>query len=237
MQLKSCCIYSTGVLSILLLIAGISLVLSNVFPHILQSVVKKEVVLKNGTEAFEVWENPPAPVYMQFYFFNLTNPLEVVDGDRPAVLEIGPYTYREYRPMEQVDFQENGTKVSSVNTKTYIFQRDMSRGPESDLIRTVNIPAISVMEQFKDNLVLANLISSYMKSENEGLFTTRTVGELLWGYEDPLLKALKLFKPNLDDVFGLFYKTNASNDGEYVFFTGQQNYKDFARVDTWKGER
>ncbi|KAI9524716.1 hypothetical protein NQZ68_016725 [Dissostichus eleginoides] len=236
MQLKSCCIYSTGVLSILLLIAGISLVLSNVFPHILQSVVKKEVVLKNGTEAFEAWENPPAPIYMQFYFFNLTNPLEVLDGDRPAVVEIGPYTYREYRPMEQVDFQENGTKVASVNTKTYIFQRDMSRGPESDLIRTVNIPAITVMEQFKDNKLFANLISSYMKSENEGLFTTRTVGELLWGYEDPLLKALKLLKPNLDDVFGLFYKTNASNDGEYVFFTGQQNYKDFARVDTWKGE-
>lgn len=34
-----------------------------------------------------------------------------------------------------------------------------------------------------------------------------------------------------------FSQSNASNDGEYVFFTGQQNYKDFARVDTWKGER
>lgn len=32
-------------------------------------------------------------------------------------------------------------------------------------------------------------------------------------------------------------QTNASNDGEYVFFTGQQDYKDFARVDTWNGER
>lgn len=42
--------------------------------------------------------------------------------------------------MEQVNFQENGTKVSAVNTKTYIFQPNMSRGPESDLIRTVNIP-------------------------------------------------------------------------------------------------
>ncbi|KAK5851936.1 hypothetical protein PBY51_023449 [Eleginops maclovinus] len=236
MKGKSCCIYTTGVLSILILILGISLELSKVFPHIIQSVVKQEVVLKNGTDAFEAWEDPPAPIYMQFYFFNLTNPLEVMDGERPAVVEIGPYTYREYRPMEEVDFQDNGTKVAAVNTKTYIFQRDMSRGPESDLIRTVNIPAITVMEQFKDNFIMANLISSYMKSEKEGLFTTRTVGELLWGYEDPLLKALKLLKPDLDDVFGLFYKTNASNDGEYVFFTGQQDYKDFARVDTWKGE-
>lgn len=44
--------------------------------------------------------------------------------------------------MEQIDFQDNGTKVTAVNTKTYIFQRNMSRGPESDLVRTVNIPAM-----------------------------------------------------------------------------------------------
>uniref|UniRef100_A0A3P8SI52 Scavenger receptor class B member 2 n=1 Tax=Amphiprion percula TaxID=161767 RepID=A0A3P8SI52_AMPPE len=237
MLLKTCCVYTTGVFSLLLLIFGISLVLSNVFPHALHSAVEAEVVLKNGTEAFEAWENPPAPIYMQFYFFNLTNPLEVLDGDRPAVVEIGPYTYREHRPMEQVVFHDNGTKVTAVNTKTYIFQRNMSRGPESDLIRTVNIPAMTVMERFKDNSFEANLISAYMKSQGEGLFTTRTVGELLWGYEDGLLKAFKLLSPDLDDVFGLFYKTNASNDGEYVFFTGQQNYKDFARVDTWNGER
>lgn len=44
--------------------------------------------------------------------------------------------------MEQVSFQDNGTKVAAVNTKTYIFQPNMSRGPESDLIRTINLPAM-----------------------------------------------------------------------------------------------
>lgn len=44
--------------------------------------------------------------------------------------------------MEQVAFQANGTRVAAVNTKTYLFQPEMSRGPESDLIRTVNIPAV-----------------------------------------------------------------------------------------------
>ncbi|KAL4004813.1 tudor domain-containing protein 1/4/6/7 [Sarotherodon galilaeus] len=236
MVLKSCCVYSVGVVSVLMLILGISLVLTSVFPHLVQSMVKKQVVLKNGTDAFEAWKDPPAYIYMQFYFFNLTNPQEVLDGERPAVVEIGPYTYREYRPMEQIDFQDNGTKVTAVNTKTYIFQRNMSRGPESDLIRTVNIPAMTVMERFKDNSLEANVISAYMRGTGEGLFTTRTVGELLWGYEDGLLKALKVLRPDLDDVFGLFYKNNASNDGEYVFLTGQQNSRDFSRVDTWKGE-
>uniref|UniRef100_A0A3Q3C511 Scavenger receptor class B, member 2c n=1 Tax=Haplochromis burtoni TaxID=8153 RepID=A0A3Q3C511_HAPBU len=238
MVLKSCCVYSVGVVSVLMLILGISLVLTSVFPHLVQSMVKKQVVLKNDTDAFEAWKDPPAHIYMQFYFFNLTNPQEVLDGERPAVVEIGPYTYREYRPMEQIDFQDNGTKVTAVNTKTYIFQRNMSRGPESDLIRTVNIPAMTVMERLKDKSLEANLISAYMKGTGQGLFTTRSVGELLWGYEDGLLKALKTITHDLDldDVFGLFYKNNASNDGEYVFFTGQQNYRDFSRVDTWKGE-
>uniref|UniRef100_A0AAZ3RUR1 Scavenger receptor class B member 2 n=1 Tax=Oncorhynchus tshawytscha TaxID=74940 RepID=A0AAZ3RUR1_ONCTS len=237
MSVKSCCIYSTGVISILTLIAGIVLVLSQVFQNILNAKIKKEIVLRNGTHAFDVWENPPPPVYMQFYFFNVTNPAEVLKGERPAVLEVGPYTYREFRPMERVNFLENGTKVSAVNTKTYVFQSDMSKGPESDLIRTVNIPAMTVMEKFKDTSVIANLISSYMKSVNEGLFTTHTVGELLWGYEDGLLKAMKVVDPTLDDVFGLFYKQNATDDGEYVFLTGQQSYKDFAVIDQWKGQR
>lgn len=64
------------------------------------------------------------------------------------------------------------------------------------------------MERFKDNSLEANLISAYMRGTGEGLFTTRTVGELLWGYEDGLLKALKVLRPDLDDVFGLFYKVS-----------------------------
>uniref|UniRef100_A0A1A7YQ99 Scavenger receptor class B, member 2 n=1 Tax=Iconisemion striatum TaxID=60296 RepID=A0A1A7YQ99_9TELE len=237
MVLKQCCIYTVGVFSILLLILGISLVLSDVFPNVLKTTVKKEVVLRNGTEAFEAWEDPPAPIYMQFYFFNVTNPEEVLVGERPAVVEIGPYTYREYRPMEDVVFQENGTRVSAVNPKTYIFERNMSRGPDSDLIRTVNIPVVTVMEKVKDMPGIPNLLSAYMRSQGIGLFTTHTVEELLWGYEDPLLKEAKKIFPSLDDVFGLFYKSNASSDGEYVLFTGQQDYKDFARVDTWNSQR
>ncbi|XP_053709141.1 lysosome membrane protein 2c [Synchiropus splendidus] len=234
-MLKSCCIYCSGFFSLSILIVGIALVLSNVFPQLVQSVVKKQVVLENGTMAFDAWESPPAPIYMQFYFFNLTNPTEVLSGARPAVVEIGPYTYREYRPMEDIDFLDNGTKVAAVNNKTYIFQPNMSRGPESDLIRTVNIPAVTLMERFKDS-AFATLISSYMRYTGETLFTTHSVGEFLWGYEDALLKALHIFMPQLDEDFGLFYKNNGSNDGQYVFRTGLDDYKDFARVDTWKGE-
>lgn len=63
------------------------------------------------------------------------------------------------------------------------------------------------MKKFQ-NFFLANLVSSYMRSLGIGLFTTRTVGELLWGYRDILLTSLKKIRPELDDVFGLFYKVS-----------------------------
>uniref|UniRef100_A0AAZ1Y0V8 Uncharacterized protein n=1 Tax=Oreochromis aureus TaxID=47969 RepID=A0AAZ1Y0V8_OREAU len=108
---------------------------SLLFPITILSLNFSSHILKNGTDAFEAWN----PTYL--HALSLKSQ-EVLDGERPAVVEIGPYTYREYRPMEQIDFQDNGTKVTAVNSKTYIFQRNMSRGPESDLIRTVNIPAM-----------------------------------------------------------------------------------------------
>lgn len=58
------------------------------------------------------------------------------------------------------------------------------------------------------NGVIASLVSSYMRSLGVGLFTTHTVGELLWGYQDDLLTSLRKFQPQLDDVFGLFYKVS-----------------------------
>lgn len=52
------------------------------------------------------------------------------------------FSPREYRPMERVNFVDNDTKVEAVNPKTYVFEPNMSRGSEDDLIRTVNIPAM-----------------------------------------------------------------------------------------------
>lgn len=42
-----------------------------------------------------------------------------------------------------VQFLDNGTKVSALNPKTYVFELEKSVGdPEVDLIRTINIPAV-----------------------------------------------------------------------------------------------
>lgn len=50
--------------------------------------------------------------------------------------------YREYRYKDNVTMVENGTMVSALNVKSFVFLREKSVGdPAVDNITTVNIPA------------------------------------------------------------------------------------------------
>lgn len=174
---------------------------------------------------------------MEFFFFNVTNVDEFLAGAKPQVTQVGPYTYREYRYKENVSMVENGTKVSAYTTKSFVFMRERSVGdPSEDNITTVNIPVWAVMNKLKDSIWKASMISIWMNSIGSGLFTTRTVDELLWGYEDPVLARLSGTNPDIDKIFGLMVKKNGTHSGEFVYHTGIENYLDYGRVETWKGQ-
>lgn len=190
-----------------------------------------------GSRVFETWKSPPPPVFMQYFFFNLTNEAEVVLGGKPIVTQVGPYTYREYRPKANVTMVENGTRVSAYNPKTFVFLRERSVGdPVQDLITTANIPAWAVMTKVKDSFWKSSMVSIWMNSLGVGLFTTRSVEELLWGYKDPLLARLAPTNPDVDEFFGLMLKKNGTNDGEFVYHTGAMDHMDYGRVESWRGE-
>ncbi|KAF5894663.1 lysosome membrane protein 2-like, partial [Clarias magur] len=208
----------------------------------------QEITLNEGSKVFDTWKNPPSPVFKEFFFFNLTNPDEFLAGQKPHLTQMGPYTYREYRPKENVTFVENGAKVSALTRKTFVFVPEMSAGdPSVDLVTTVNIPAVAVMNKFKDiSFWIKSHVAIIMTSIKTTMFMTHTVDELLWGFKDPLLsrvcasKILSRFrasKPELEENFGLMLYKNGSSDGEFVYYTGEDNYLDFGRIDTWKGEK
>ncbi|CAK6955882.1 lysosome membrane protein 2-like isoform X2 [Scomber scombrus] len=238
MTRRSYTIYAVGITSAVLLTVGIGLFVGQVFTTLMQNRLKKELILVEGSRVFESWKRPPPPVYMQYFFFNVTNPDEIAAGEKPVLNQVGPYTYREYRYKDNVSMVENGTKVSAYNTKSFVFLREKSVGdPSVDNITTVNIPAWAVMTKLKGNFWKASMVSIWMNSLGSGIFTTLTVDELLWGYEDPLLARLAPSYPDVEPYFGLMYKKNGSNDGEFIYHTGEQNYMDYGRVETWKGQR
>lgn len=53
------------------------------------------MALRDGTLGFEEWKKPSAPIYKQYFMFNLTNPEAVMEGAIPNVTQIGPYSYRQ----------------------------------------------------------------------------------------------------------------------------------------------
>ncbi|XP_047227652.1 lysosome membrane protein 2-like isoform X2 [Girardinichthys multiradiatus] len=236
MTRRSCAIYTVGIICALLLISGIALMVAQVFRNLMHKRLTKEIVLVEGSRVFESWKTPPPPVFMEFFFFNVTNVEEFLKGAKPVVKQIGPYTYREYRYKDNVTMVENGTKVSAYNTKSFVFLRDKSVGdPTVDIITTVNIPIWVAMNKAQG--FSAFFMTMMIKGSKSGFFITRTVHELLWGYEDALLERISKSSPAVGKVFGLMYKKNGSNDGEFVFHTGEQNYLDYGRIETWKGKR
>ncbi|XP_034026830.1 lysosome membrane protein 2a [Thalassophryne amazonica] len=239
MTRRSCAIYATGIVCAHLLIVGIALVVSQAFQTMIHSRLKKEITLTENSRVFESWKNPPPPVYMEYYFFNVTNPKEFLAGGKASVKQIGPYTYREYRPRENVTFLENGTKVYALNPKTFVFVPEKSAGvPEVDLITTVNIPFVAVMEKLNSyNFLLKTFVSMYINNMGVEVFITRTVHEVLWGFKDPLLATIHSMQSEVDEHFGLMWKKNGSHEGEFVFHTGEENYLDYGKIDTWNGMR
>ncbi|XP_036385481.1 lysosome membrane protein 2-like [Megalops cyprinoides] len=237
MTRRSCAVYATGIVCAHLLIVGIALIVAQVFQTLIHNRLKKEITLTEGSRVFETWKNPPPPVYMQYFFFNVTNPKVFLAGGRASVTQMGPYTYREYRPRENVTFVDNGTKVSAYTPKSFVFEPEMSVGdPEVDLVTTVNIPALAVMNKVKGSFFMGTMVSMWMNSIGVGVFMTRPVHELLWGFKDPLLTRIHPMKPEIEEYFGLMYKKNGTSDGEFVFHTGEQNYMDYGKIHTWRGE-
>lgn len=103
----------------------------------------------------------PIPLDFRVYFFNITNPSEVQEGQTPVVKEIGPYCYEWVRNdirrshsscvifsayKEKIDVLENEGEDSLTYTpyETYFFNQERSGSLTGDDYVTVLHPLIVV---------------------------------------------------------------------------------------------
>uniref|UniRef100_A0A8C5E325 Platelet glycoprotein 4 n=1 Tax=Gouania willdenowi TaxID=441366 RepID=A0A8C5E325_GOUWI len=119
------------------ILGGVLIPLGN---SVIEGTVEKEAVIEPGTTAYENWVATGAKVYRQFWFFDVKNPLEVLDyGARPVVIEKGPYTYiTRYLPKENITFNPNNT-ISFLLPMGAIFEPSMSVGSEEDNVTSLNL--------------------------------------------------------------------------------------------------
>ncbi|XP_074828383.1 scavenger receptor class B member 1 isoform X4 [Natator depressus] len=206
-----------------LVFALFGLVLFFVLPNVVRDQVIKNVRIDPNSIAFSMWKDVPVPFYLSAFFFEVMNPNEIRLGAKPVVNQRGPYVYREYRFKTNITFHDNGT-VSFLEYRRFYFQPDLSHGMEEDYIVVPNILVMgaAVMLETLPQL-LKVLISGALAGMGQGAFMNRTVGEIMWGYDDPLIDVLNNFVPGLipfKGKFGLFVDLNYWQSDECNMING-----------------
>ncbi|KFU92731.1 Platelet glycoprotein 4 [Chaetura pelagica] len=196
--------------------------------------IKKEAVIVNGTIAYDNWVVPGSSVYREFWIFHVQNPSEVLEeGARPKLEQRGPYTYRvRYLPKENITDNSDGT-ISYMLPNVARFEPDLSVGSENDTFTCLNL-AVAAAPSLYTNTFIQLLLNTWMKSSKSYLLQNRTVKELLWGYKDPFLNKVPF---PLDPVLGVFYPYNGTSDGLYRVYTGAEDIKKTAIIESYKNKR
>jgi len=83
--------------------------------------------------------------------------------------------------------------------------------------------------------VLASWVEGWRDARVDGLFTTRTAGELIWGYQDPLLSKLAHFVSGLDPTFALAKNMTSEDEASpiNIVSTGADDIDNIWQYQTW----
>lgn len=202
---------------------------------LIEKTIKREVVLEEGTIAFKNWVKTGTTVYRQFWIFDVQNPEEVAkNSSKIKVKQRGPYTYRvRYLAKESITQDPKDSTVSFVQPNGAIFEPSLSVGTENDNFTVLNL-AVAAVPHIYQNSFFQGVLNIFIKKSKSSMFQTRSLKELLWGYEDPFLS---LIPYPISTTVGVFYPYNNTVDGVYKVFNGKDNISKVAIIDTYKGKR
>ncbi|KAL4421970.1 hypothetical protein ABPG77_010993 [Micractinium sp. CCAP 211/92] len=234
------------------LLAGLAAPLADFIESKVQQAIRQQVVWqpdspRNVAERYHGDQDPP--LYVAFRFFNITNVEEVRKGAKAVLQETGPYVYAKSRRRRGATFVRSGGAVRYHNYEYHTFVPEMSRGSPEDRVTTLNVPLVGALEVIESKAgsrvgfllkLLAGLVEGWGDSRVRGLFTTRTVNELLWGYEDQLLAELNRWVPKLsiDPTFHLVGNMSSPEEADAGFAiqanTGLEDLGELWETEQWK---
>lgn len=220
------------------LFGGLTIVFNQ---DIFQKLLESQLVVREGTEAYKAWKETPIPVYTKFYFYSIVNPDDfLINHAKPILEEKGPYVFREKEEKTDLVWNANHT-VSYRRRKFWWFEPDMSAGPLSDTVMTLNLPLVGAADAAKENFFMQWGLADIFSSMQAKLFVNKTVGELLFdGYDDELVSIGDAYTEDEDksvpmDKFGWFYKRNGTtfSDGDISMHTGEDDISLLGQISSW----
>nr|CAH8871212.1 unnamed protein product [Trichobilharzia regenti] len=201
------------------------------FNYLFTYMISKKLAIIPGNEVYDNWLSPSVPVYFSVYLYNLTNPEEVLNGDRPKFSEVGPYVYREDRQRIKVNFSEESPpkQVEFRHRIFYYFEPELSVGPDDEgLITSLDLVTVG-----------ANALPSAYKSISIFYtftpFVTRSPREIMWGYEDSFLKFCTSINFCESSLGGMMAQKNGTKFFDLVVDTGVDDISNVGKVLKYNG--
>jgi len=243
---------------LLILVSCLSLLFGTVIlalkSKIFESILNSQLVIEEGTAAYNAWVETPIPVFTKFYFFDMINPSDLFHShEKPILEERGPYTFREVEKKVNLTWHENGT-ISYKRVKHWFFERELSVGPLTDSVTTINVPVVGSAEFVRGDFFMEWGVSDMLSTIQARIFVKRTIGELLFdGYEDTVMEIGTSLDSEDDyfgeeeygeeedegkvtlDKFGWFYKRNGTSwsDGDLSMHTGSDDISLLGSIVSW----
>lgn len=102
------------------------------------------MILIPDTKGFEKWSSSEVPLRMSFRFFDILNADEILQNAtiKPVVSEVGPYVFHEIRLRDQHHYLNDFKTLRFNETKSFVFEPNLSNGTLGDSITTVNMPLL-----------------------------------------------------------------------------------------------
>lgn len=238
------------------LICLVAIALGIAWPLIARSEIRKQFVLQPGTEIYDSWLEPPIDTHLELFLWNWTNADEdyTVQGYRPRLEQLGPYTFREIHERSNVSWNDDQYTVTYYQKRIWHYEPQLSKGDlMNDVVFTINPILLTIgftlQDQplllfFIDQIINANIVEMdispiYKVTANEILFE---------GYDDKLLANLLDVVANNPgigdqielppfDKFGWFYGRNESveYDGNFTIGTGVDELDNLGMMRLWNG--
>lgn len=212
------------------------------FDLVFQSIVNKQVALVPGTMSYGQFFAPTPEIFKVATMYNIQNSAEVLNGDDPVIKPLGPYYFREYR--EKFDHKEvDNEEIWFKERKWYIFDANKTGhglNPEVDLVHTINIAYVAIAynlsmtpgSQLEEDVV--DIIAGQASERN--LFMNKTVNELLFGYDDDLLKAVSIVMPGLPTRIQIVQNmSQVDQDTWSIVRNGRYKPEELGQYTQWQG--
>ncbi|GJQ75366.1 hypothetical protein Trydic_g23543 [Trypoxylus dichotomus] len=222
------------ILATLILLFSVSLVGTILFwfTNTLDSYIMQNLMLANGSTAFEGWINPKARTLVKIHIFNYTNVEEFDNGTdkRLRVKELGPYVYEEVVERQNVYFENDGT-LTYQNSYKHKFLPHLSKGKQSDVVVVPNIMVLTAAYNTKDMDYWAKVFASMTLGGfmSKKPFMKLPAYRYIWGYDDSVYALAKGFmslqSSNMHEQIGLMSGRNGTSPYVMTVHTGQRNMK------------